>query len=297
MVSAGVKRSHDKLRDDRVKRKHKKAKTQKEYHSSSEDEGFQLPQLRNGKHPKPQEAHTSKTTLTANTDDSIVGESELLKEKESNGEETSDIVTGESSESSYGSDGDAEMDADDDDAGPNAASTRRKATSARIPKRNDPNAFATSMAKILDSKLSTSKRADPVLARSQTALAASKEISESKLEAKARQKIRAEKKEVLEKGRVRDVLGLSEKSPVTAEAVAQEEKRLKKIAQRGVIKLFNAVRAAQVKGEEATREAKKAGIVGMKQREGRVNEMSKKGFLDLIAAGGKTTSQVTKDSR
>jgi len=64
------------------------------------------------------------------------------------------------------------------------------------------------------------------------------------------------------------------------------EKRLRKTAQRGVVKLFNAVRAAQVKGEEAAREARAKGLVGQGRREEKVNEMSKKGFLDLIAGGG-----------
>ena len=72
----------------------------------------------------------------------------------------------------------------------------------------------------------------------------------------------------------------------SAAMVAEQEKRLRKTAQRGVVKLFNAVRAAQVKGEEAAREARKKGVVGAGRREEKVTEMSKKGFLDLIAGGG-----------
>lgn len=285
MASAGVKRSYDASRGDRVKRKHKKIKIQKEYHSSSEDDGVQLPQLLNDQRRKRHGGkmrHTTPNKTLEKSEKSRI-ESKKDKEEEEDDGEISDGAPGESSDSSYGSDADVETDADANDAD---VDLDELATS-RTPKRNDPKVFATSMAKILDSKLSNSKRVDPVLARSQTALAASKEITESKLEAKAKQKIRAEKKETLERGRVRDVLGLSDKSPSTAEAVAQDEKRLKKIAQRGVIKLFNAVRAAQVKGEEAAREARKEGVVGMKHREGRVNEMSKKGFLELIASGGK----------
>ena len=296
MATAGVKRSHDTSRVDKSKRKHKKIRVQQEYHSSSEDEGVQLPQLSHGKQPELRVTQHSKPTSDIATKGFKTEYSEKLNGRESNGEETSDAVTGQSSASSDNSDWDAEDVDVDAGVDSDADSSTYRSTGTKLPKRNDPNAFATSMAKILDSKLSTSKRADPVLARSQTALAASKEVTESKLEAKAKQKLRAEKKEALEKGRVRDVLGLSDKSPVTAEAVAQEEKRLKKIAQRGVIKLFNAVRAAQVKGEEAAQEARKAGVVGMKQREGRVNEMSKKGFLDLIAAGGKATTDIKKDS-
>lgn len=35
----------------------------------------------------------------------------------------------------------------------------------------------------------------------------------------------------------------------------------------GVVKLFNAVRAAQIKGEEASRQVKQKGVVGMGARE------------------------------
>ncbi|KAI9885149.1 MAG: hypothetical protein M1823_003036 [Watsoniomyces obsoletus] len=156
-------------------------------------------------------------------------------------------------------------------------------------KRDDPEVFATSLSKILNSKLSSSKRADPVLARSKVAAAANQELVDARLEAKARHKLREEKKAQLDRGRVKDVLGVEgndDKVNRSAAEVMELERMLKKTAQRGVVKLFNAVRAAQVKGEQAEREAKKAGIVSMKEREERVNEMSKQGFLDLIASGG-----------
>ncbi|APA12590.1 hypothetical protein SS1G_03766 [Sclerotinia sclerotiorum 1980 UF-70] len=164
-------------------------------------------------------------------------------------------------------------------------------------KRNDPEAFATSMSKILGSKLSASKRNDPVLSRSQTAIEASKEMTDLALEKKAKHKMREEKKAALEKGRVKDVLGAStafdasngygtgENVPSVQETM-ELEKRLRKTAQRGVVKLFNAVRAAQIKGEEAAKEARQKGVVGQGRREEKINEMSKKGFLDLIAGGG-----------
>ena len=73
---------------------------------------------------------------------------------------------------------------------------------------------------------------------------------------------------------------------VSAAQIAEQERKLRKTAQRGVVKLFNAVRAAQVKGEEAARKARGKGLVGQGRREEKVGEMSKKGFLDLIAGGG-----------
>lgn len=185
-----------------------------------------------------------------------------------------------------------DSDADEDDITDNSGSDSDADSAtegiSKRRKRNDPTAFANSISKILSSKLSTSKRSDPVLSRSVDASTASRELNEAKLEAKARRKLHAEKRLALEKGRVKDVLGLESTDVSTAE-IQEQEKRLKKTAQRGVVKLFNAVRAAQVQGELAREEARKEGVVGMGQREERVNEMSKKSFLDLIAKGGKKT--------
>ncbi|KAI4173682.1 MAG: hypothetical protein LQ348_006510, partial [Seirophora lacunosa] len=131
-------------------------------------------------------------------------------------------------------------------------------------KRNDPSSFAAAITSILASKLPNPKRADPVLARSSSALAANTAIRESALERRARQQLRAEKKALMEKGRIRDVLlgtttvaGVAEGEVEEGQAakIMEEEKRLKKTAQRGVLKLFNAVRMAQVRGEEARKEA------------------------------------------
>ncbi|KAG5977298.1 hypothetical protein E4U55_006888 [Claviceps digitariae] len=163
-------------------------------------------------------------------------------------------------------------------------------------KRNDPSAFATSISKILSTKLSTSKRADPVLSRSAAAHEASKAAVDDALEAKARRHMKEQKKKALEKGRIRDVLVASRDDDLTAGApgestttttqILETERRLRKVAQRGVVKLFNAVRAAQVKAVQAEKETRRDGVIGMNHREAKVNEMSKKGFLDLIASGG-----------
>ena len=182
-------------------------------------------------------------------------------------------------------DTDEESVEDDSDSRSEASTTSSQVGQGRK-KRNDPEAFATSISKILGTKLSNAKRQDPVLSRSRSAAEANQSIADDKLEQKARAQIRAEKKQALEKGRVKDVLGL-ETPEVDTGAVMEEEKRLKKTAQRGVVKLFNAVRGAQVKAEETLKQAKSEGIVGMRQREEKVNEMSKQGFLELISSGGK----------
>lgn len=257
----------------KTSRPKKKFRKQTEYHSSSEDSedeshtDFQGINLQNDSDSDAEENEESgkQTTDTASTS---------LPDDETPNEQSSTDELDEDDE-------DDEDDHDDDDVN----SIRISAGANRMTsKRNDPNAFSTSISKILSTKLSQSARQDPVLSRSREATQASHEVANERLENKARAKIRAEKKEALDRGRVKDVLGLT-----TGEAgeTAEEEKRLRKIAQRGVIKLFNAVRAAQVRGEEAAKEQRRTGTVGLDNREERVNELSKKGFLDLI--NGKTT--------
>jgi fusion and transport protein UGO1 len=171
-----------------------------------------------------------------------------------------------------------------DDSSLSDTSTNNPARKVR--KRNDPEAFATSISKILNTKLTSQKRSEPILSRSKSAQDANKELSDLKLTHKAQRQLLAEKKAAQEKGRVKDVLGLNDPSVSTA-ATTAKEKELRRTAQKGVIKLFNAVRAAQVKGEQAEKESREKGVVGLAKREEKVKEMSKQGFLDMITGGTK----------
>ncbi|KAI5857441.1 Rrp15p-domain-containing protein [Durotheca rogersii] len=174
-----------------------------------------------------------------------------------------------------------EDDYDDDDA---SAAARAKSKS----KRNDPDAFATSMTKILSTKLSSVRRADPVLARSRAAQRAAQAAVDAALETKARRHLREQKRLAQEKGRVRDVLGGDggEAAAPATESAQQTERRLRKVAHRGVVVLFRAVREAQERAAAADRQARRDGAVGVDGRRHKASEMSRQGFLDLIAAGG-----------
>ncbi|KAH7071561.1 Rrp15p-domain-containing protein [Paraphoma chrysanthemicola] len=178
-----------------------------------------------------------------------------------------------------------EFDVEDSESDESGSDTSTVAA-RKVRKRNDPEAFATSISKILNTKLTTTKRSEPILARSKDAQTANKEIADSKLTEKARRQVVVEKKAAQDKGRVKDVLGLNDSTISTAETTAHE-KALRRTAQKGVIKLFNAVRAAQVKGEQAEKEAKSQNVVGLAKREEKVKEMSKQGFLDMITGGSK----------
>ncbi|ORY71479.1 Rrp15p-domain-containing protein, partial [Pseudomassariella vexata] len=225
----------------------------------------------------------------SDSDDETSGRQNLKKRKPIGAKpKPAQLKSAEEDDSASDDEIDESADSDEDsESGSDTGATSRTTKS----KRNDPNAFATSLSKILSTKLSTSRRSDPVLSRSAEAHQAAKNVTESALEAKARKQARQQKLLALEKGRVKDVLvatrneATGEQEASTAE-ILETEKRLRKVAQRGVVKLYNAIRAAQVRGQEAEREARKEGFTGVKRREEKVNEMSRKGFLDLIASGG-----------
>jgi hypothetical protein len=240
-------------RDDTVSskashQKIKRTKRQREYHSSSEDEA---------------DAPADFTAINLQDSDVESQEEPQIQLEDDDSDSNPDDDASQSSDSKT-----------------NASSTNRKPKS----KRNDPTAFSTSIAKILSTKLPTSVRSDPVLSRSKIVADSAADLANERLERNAKAKLRQERKLDLEKGRVKDVLGVESGE---AGETAELEKRLRKIAQRGVVKLFNAVRAAQVKGDEAAREERKKGTVGVGQREEKINEVSKQSFLELINGKGK----------
>ncbi|PNY26481.1 Ribosomal RNA-processing protein 15 [Tolypocladium capitatum] len=277
--------------DGRLQRPSKKQRRMHAYHSESENEqdnGFDAVNLLDSD----DDIHNAKVDHVAGADDddaSISEEEEPKLKKAMKMKTKSKSAEAPAASETY----DDDDDEDDDDASDldefdmDAESANGKQRS----KRNDPSAFATSLSKILSTKLSTSKRSDPVLARSAAAHEASKAAVDSALESKARRQLKEQKRRALEKGRVKDILVTANDDTTggpevsTAEILAKE-KALRKVAQRGVVKLFNAVRAAQVTATEAERNAKKDGLIGMNRREEKVNELSKKGFLELIASGG-----------
>ncbi|OJD23933.1 hypothetical protein ACJ73_04714 [Blastomyces percursus] len=284
----------------RTLRPKKKFKKQRVYHSSSEDENdsdrndevFTAVNLQGSDSEKEEQLskEVQKQKLPADSGDeeeitaATATESRAAAASDDDEDEALDSDSDSNVASSAASASGSDPDSDGSMSGTDAStSTRRK----KLSKRNDPTAFSTSISKILSTKLPTAARTDPLLSRSRSTAETTSELANEKLEGRARAKLRAEKREELERGRIRDVLGVDRGE---AGDTVEQEKRLRKIAQRGVVKLFNAVRAAQVRGEELAREERrKRGIVGMAEREKAVNEVSKQGFLDLInGKGGKS---------
>lgn len=259
----------------------KKSRKQRDYHSSSEDDDeedepseFQGVSLQDSDAEEEEEEETQQKRKTLGQNQKAAAVKKPEKPEEDDEENDND---GDESQESG-----SEVSPDEDDASDDEQSGTSKQRA--VPKRNDPSAFSTSISKILSTKLPTSARADPVLSRSKTAAQTSTDFADEKLDRQARAKLRAERKEELDRGRVRDVMGIERG---LAGPVTEEEKRLRKTAQRGVVKLFNAVRAAQVRGEEAVKQERKKGTVGIGEREKAANEVSRQGFLELISGKGK----------
>jgi len=259
--AARMKRNHSEFRGGGKTGPKKRMRKQYEYHSSSEGS----------------DAASEDGSIPINVTDSDRGEgphgtrfhklSGKMQEDPTAGDSDGD----ESAEDMSGGE------SDDDSRGQKSAEKLEQKVKS---KQNDPKAFSTSISKILSTKLSRTAREDPVLSRSREAAQVRDDIASERLEKRARAKLRADRKEDLERGRVKDALGLT-----TGEAgeTAVEEKRLRKIAQKGVLKLFNAVRVAQVRAEEAAREERAKGTIGLDNREEKVNEVSKQSFLELIS--------------
>ncbi|RUP49975.1 Rrp15p-domain-containing protein [Jimgerdemannia flammicorona] len=157
-------------------------------------------------------------------------------------------------------------------------------------KREDPESFANAMSKILGSHLKAHDKVvripgsfpflfsiplQPILVRSK---GAERKIEEEKLEYKARKTLTAEKRRLAAKDCI-----------VPDGSTIEYEKKLRKVATRGVVKLFNAIRMQQKMTEEAvTLASSKSKISVTTEKAKAVSTMSKSSFLNLLKTSGGT---------
>ncbi len=190
--------------------------------------------------------------------------------------------TSPSEEASGEEDGSAEEDEEDKeepDDDPQPDNTKKEPVKA-----DDPDAFASSMSAILGSKLTRAQRENPILVRSADAKEAEEALLDLKLEKEAKREMRRKKK--LEKNGM-DVqpdgerVGGFEKVG-SFSAYQQREKELRRTAQKGVIKMFNAFTHVR----EKTAEVQAAGGSRAKKEE-KAAEMTKEGWLEHVGLGGK----------
>lgn len=205
----------------------------------------------------------------------------MSKSEESESEESESDVESRSSasdddiENEEEGEVDSHDDDDDDDDDDDIPVPQKK---QKVSKKEETEKFSNAMNALLDTHLKAYDRKDPILARSKKEL---KTFENEKLEEKAKRMLLAEKKKRLTANRVKDLLPTDDGK---AREVLEKEKKLKKIAQKGVIKLFNAILMTQTATEQDI--SRESGI-GSNKRKELVNEISKEKFLSLVQQAGK----------
>lgn len=187
-----------------------------------------------------------------------------------------DIDGVSSDEEAEDSEEDAEEDADSSDYDDDEIPKMKKKKNLD----DGSESFANAFNAIVGSRLKAYNRKDPILAKNKTTL---KKLESDKLEAKAKRLILSEKKQLHDKHRIKNLLP-SANEPEKVRTIIQNERQLKKVAQKGVVRLFNAVLSSQIKtNQEIGKEQ-----VGQTKKEELMNEISKEKFLDLVQAAGKS---------
>lgn len=225
-------------------------------------------------------------------------ESSIDEESSLDGEELNDeFELGDDEEDSSSNDDDDDDDDDEDDE-----TTKSNQKSNKKKNTDGSDSFSSAITNILSSKIKAHSQKDPILVRTRKKLV--KEMVEEKLEVKAKKAIAAERKQKMDKARVRNVFpqignGEDEEEDIEKQQARlnqylEQEKRLKKIGQRGVIKLFNAILAAQRSTSSTSTNSNpvnindttttKKSFVNVVEKEAATN-VSKEKFLDLIRSG------------
>ncbi|AJV93104.1 Rrp15p [Saccharomyces cerevisiae YJM1400] len=202
-------------------------------------------------------------------------------EQNSSSDESSKIIDNEQSDAEEDDDEEEEEDDDDDDEEEDDDFPRKK--KSKNSKHDDGSTgFSAAVNAILSSHLKAYDRKDPIMARNKKVL---KQSESEKLEYKAKKALLAEKKKLLGKARKTDIIPIAsgEDRSENIRKVLEKETALRKIAQKGAVKLFNAILATQVKTEKEVSE-NLSGIKNKEEKKELITEVSKEKFLDLVKA-------------
>lgn len=192
-------------------------------------------------------------------------------EQNSSSDESSKIIDNEQSDVEE----DDEEEEEDDDF-------PRKKKSKNSKHDDGSTGFSAAVNAILSSHLKAYDRKDPIMARNKKVL---KQSESEKLEYKAKKALLAEKKKLLGKARKTDIIPIAsgEDRSENIRKVLEKETALRKIAQKGAVKLFNAILATQVKTEKEVSE-NLSEIKNKEEKKELITEVSKEKFLDLVKA-------------
>lgn len=239
-------------------------------------------------------SNTSKNGVQKSKDESRA--SDNVTESELKDEMSSDAVSVNSAEedsSMHGTDEEeeevenSEVDQDDDEDEEEGDDFPKKKKSKNSKHADGSEEFSSAINAILSSHLKAYDRKDPIMARNKKVL---KQTESAKIEAQAKRAILAEKKKMMNKSRKKDLL-----PKVTSEddihlgesirSVLEKETRLRKIAQKGAVRLFNAIISTQANAEKEL-QGSLSEVKNNKERQELLTEVSKEKFLDLVKAAG-----------
>lgn len=160
----------------------------------------------------------------------------------------------------------------------------RKKKSSKSKHDDGSGTFSAALTNILSSHLKAYDRKDPIMARNKKVI---RQNDADKLEQKAKKAIVAEKKKLLDKSRKKDIIPLASAAADSEEIrqILEKERKLRKIAQKGVVKLFNAILSTQVKTEKEVNDSL-TGVKNISERKELITEVSKEKFFDLVKAAG-----------
>lgn len=177
-------------------------------------------------------------------------------------------------ESEEGGDEESAQESEDDDEFPLKKKSKRS-------KHDDGSAdFSSAVNAILSSHLKAYDRKDPIMARNKKVL---RKNEEDKLEQRAKRALLVEKKKQLNKARKREIIPTvsDEVSGDEIRSILEKEAVLRKIARKGVVKLFNAILSTQVTTAKQA-ESGLGDIRNKEEREQLITEVSKEKFLDMV---------------
>ncbi|AJW16637.1 Rrp15p [Saccharomyces cerevisiae YJM1307] len=203
-------------------------------------------------------------------------------EQNSSSDESSKIIDSEQSDAEEDDDEEEEDAEEDDDEEEEDDDFPRKKKSKNSKHDDGSTGFSAAVNAILSSHLKAYDRKDPIMARNKKVL---KQSESEKLEYKAKKALLAEKKKLLGKARKTDIIAIAsgEDRSENIRKVLEKETALRKIAQKGAVKLFNAILATQVKTEKEVSE-NLSGIKNKEEKKELITEVSKEKFLDLVKA-------------
>lgn len=160
----------------------------------------------------------------------------------------------------------------------------RKKKSSKSKHDDGSSTFSSALTNILSSHLKAYDRKDPIMARNKRVI---KQNEADKLEQKAKKAILAEKKKLLNKTRKKEIIPVAAADTNAEEIreVLEKERKLRRIAQKGVVKLFNAILSTQVKTEKEVSESL-GDVKNRSERKELITEVSKEKFFDLVKTAG-----------